>query len=101
MLSEGRKLRGRTELELLNLNGDGNEMHIARPGFGCMKAGSVKNTVLGMFLPTIRVDPLAAALIDTAVNGGEGPMHENKDIMRKGKAIVRPPSSPLDSLQRH
>ena len=87
MLSEGRKLRGRTELELLKLDGDGNEMHIARPGFVGTKDGSVKDTVLGLLLPTIRVDALAAALIDTAVNGGEGPMHENDEMMQTGKAI--------------
>lgn len=95
VLGDGRKMRGRTELELLKLNGDGKaegpggtEVKIVRPGFVGSKGVSVKNVVVGAFMKVIKVDALARAIVDLAVNGAEGgkELVEMDELIALGKA---------------
>jgi hypothetical protein len=52
------------------------------------KEKGIKSFVVG-FLPMIRVDELAAVLVDTAVNGGKMPTFENGDLVKRGREVLK------------
>lgn len=60
---------------------------IARPAF-VLKKDSYLNMLVSLGL-TVKVDELAAALMDTAVRGSEGPFIENDALRRKGDALLK------------
>ena len=39
------------------------------------------------FLPSVRVDALAAVLIDTVMHGGTMQTFENRDLVRRGREL--------------
>ena len=63
-----------------------------------MKAGLVLNSspvsmVLGTTL-SIKVDELAAAMIDLALDGSERQILENVDLVKKGRELMTQASTP-------
>lgn len=93
LVPEARKMRGRTELELLKLGDDasGKEVYVCRPGFVGAKGGSVKDTLIGLVMPVVGVDVLARAIVELAVNGagaksGSGCV-EMDELVKLGKGV--------------
>lgn len=90
LLRDARKMRGRTEVELLKLGDEtsGKEVHICRPGFVGAKGGSVKDTVIAWVLPAVEVEVLAKAIVEVAINGVDGKGSgcvENEELVRLGR----------------
>jgi hypothetical protein len=52
------------------------------------KERGIKSFVAGL-LPMIRVDELAAALVDTVVNGGRMQTFENRDLVARGREVLK------------
>ena len=88
IVGDSRKMRGRTELEMVKLNSPGNEIHIMRPGFVGAKGSSFKDTAMGVLVKMIKEDWLAASLVDVATKGGNQQFYEMDDLMKIGEAIV-------------
>jgi hypothetical protein len=59
-----------------------------RPSSVTGKERGIKNFVTGL-LPMIRVDELAAALVDTVVNGGRMQTFENRDLVATGREVLK------------
>ncbi len=59
-----------------------------RPSGVTGKERGIKNFVTG-FLPMIRVDELAAAMVDTAVNGSKMQTFENGDLVARGTEVLK------------
>ncbi len=49
--------------------------------------GIIKNVVMSL-MPSVRVDQLAATLVDVAVNGGQRSVFENADLASRGKEVL-------------
>lgn len=45
-------------------------------------------SIAASVVPMIRVDELAAAMVDIAVNAGEKGMWENRDLVEKGREVL-------------
>lgn len=88
IVGDSRKMRGRTELEMLKLSTDGNEVTIMRPGFVGAKGTSIKDAAMGMFVKIIKVDWLAAALVDVAIKGANQQFYEMDDLMKTGRNVA-------------
>jgi hypothetical protein len=93
LVPEARKMRGRTELELLKLADDpsGKQVYVCRPGFVGAKGGSVKDTLIGLVMPVVGVDVLAKAIVELAVNGAGAKNGsrcvEMDELVRLGKGV--------------
>ncbi len=59
-----------------------------RPSGVIGKERGIKTFVAG-FLPMIQVDELAAAMVDTAINGGKMQTFENGDLVARGKEVLK------------
>jgi hypothetical protein len=49
--------------------------------------GTVKNVVMSL-MPSVRVDQLAATLVDAAINGSQRSVFENADLASRGKEVL-------------
>ena len=58
--------------------------YVVRPSAVLAKSGGFAN-VAAMALPAIKVDVLAAAMVDLALHGGEKKILENKDLVSLGR----------------
>lgn len=58
-----------------------------RPSEVLNKERGIKNWAMG-FVPSVRVDELAAALVDTAVNGTEQQTVENSELRTRGRELL-------------
>jgi hypothetical protein len=64
------------------------ETYIARPaGVMAKDSGAVISAIMSL-VPSIKVDKLAATLLDTAVNGGQKQTMENGDLVCRGKELL-------------
>ncbi|KAH7400370.1 hypothetical protein BKA64DRAFT_723106 [Cadophora sp. MPI-SDFR-AT-0126] len=90
LFPEARKVAGEAELNLIDFAAQNAafESFIARPAFVLPKDGGLKNAVMGL-LPSVRVDALAAVLLDAATHGGELQTLENGDLVRRGRELGR------------
>ena len=52
------------------------------------KERGVLKSIAASVVPMIRVDELAAAMVDIAVNAGEKGMWENRDLVEKGREVL-------------
>ncbi|KAH9205111.1 hypothetical protein DL95DRAFT_397944 [Leptodontidium sp. 2 PMI_412] len=91
LFGEGRKVAGLAETNLITFaqSNPGFESFIARPAFVLSKSKSklgLQNLLMG-FLPSVRVDALAAVLIDTVLHGGTMQTFENRDLVRRGREL--------------
>jgi hypothetical protein len=59
-----------------------------RPSGVTGKERGIKSFVTG-FLPMIRVDELAAAMVNTIVNGGRMQTFENRDLVARGREVLK------------
>jgi hypothetical protein len=60
-----------------------------RPAGVLPKASSgVKNAMMGMTLGSIKIDQLAAVLVDTAVNGSKVQTMENGELGKRGRELL-------------
>jgi hypothetical protein len=67
----------------------GFESYIMRPAGVLPKVSSgVKDAMMGMTLGSIKVDQLAAVLVDTALNGSKVQTMENKELGKRGKELL-------------
>jgi len=85
-MQDYRRIRGQVENELLAYAKDHHdtfETCILRPGMVLSKETSLKSLILG-FGPSVRVDVLAAVMLDVALNGSNHQILENSDINRLG-----------------
>ena len=53
------------------------------------KDGGLKNVVMGV-LPSVKIDALAAVLLDASMHGGELQTLENADLVRSGRELAKP-----------
>lgn len=89
---DGRKLRGRVELEVMEMaKGQGDfEVVVAKPSLVLAKDAWVKDMLLGGLGKKIRVDQLAAALIEVAERGYDrGQVCGNDELVRVGEAAIK------------
>jgi hypothetical protein len=52
------------------------------------KERGVLKSIAASVVPMIRVDELAAAMVDIALNGGEKGLLENCDLVEKGREVL-------------
>jgi len=89
---DGRKLRGRVELEVMEMaKGQGDlEVVVAKPSLVLAKDAWVKDMVLGGLGKKIRVDQLAGALIEVAERGYDrGQVCGNDELVRVGDVAIK------------
>jgi len=88
---EGRRLRGQIEnelLELQNQHSDGFATFVVRPGMVLSKERTVMNAVASMG-PSIKVDELAAAILNIALTGDGAQIVENDVLGREGRQLLK------------
>ncbi|RMJ23049.1 Nucleoside-diphosphate-sugar epimerase [Aspergillus sp. HF37] len=81
-----RRIRGDAENVLISAareNPDTFEEYIMRPGLVVGKDGTVIDMIRGLW-PSVRVDILAKAMVETAVNGNQKRFFENAEIQVTG-----------------
>ncbi|KAJ6559855.1 hypothetical protein B0H19DRAFT_1027617 [Mycena capillaripes] len=92
-LSEGRRVKGKAETELLSFgaNTEGWETYIARPAMVLRTKGDALKRLGGFVTGTVRVDALAAAMIDVVCCGNENGERviENTEIVERGTKLVK------------
>jgi hypothetical protein len=60
-----------------------------RPSGALPKASSgVKDAMMSMTLGSIKVDQLAAVLVDTAINGSKVQTMENRELGKRGRELL-------------
>jgi hypothetical protein len=64
------------------------EVFLLRPGPVLGKTSSLSHAVFGKTW-SIKVDDLAAALLDSAMNGGSPQIEENREVVARGERISR------------
>eukprot|EP01116_Phalansterium_solitarium_P013407 TRINITY_DN30766_c0_g1_i1.p1 TRINITY_DN30766_c0_g1~~TRINITY_DN30766_c0_g1_i1.p1 ORF type:complete len:231 (+),score=42.90 TRINITY_DN30766_c0_g1_i1:79-771(+) len=87
-----RHLRGQLEVELLNFakqQPNRFDVYIARPGGVLKTSGVSPMAVLGLFMPTLRVDHLAVALAELASRGDDAvKVWESDPLSARGKGLL-------------
>lgn len=63
-------------------------MFIMRPSGVTPKERGVIKSIAASVAPLIRVNELAAAMVDVAVNGGGKQTWENRDLVVKGREVL-------------
>jgi hypothetical protein len=96
-LSEGRRIKGKAELEILDFENSEEELHggywqsyIAKPSMVLKKQRGEKCELrwLSVFIGSVDVDELAAAMIDVGRNGCEVPVFNNAEVVMRGRAAL-------------
>ncbi|KAF2164725.1 hypothetical protein M409DRAFT_67822 [Zasmidium cellare ATCC 36951] len=88
LLGGARKLRGEVENKVLAIqtqHPDHWQSFVARPAYVTVGEPILRFVMPGSYIP---VEELAAALVDTAVNGSETERLENVDLRRRGRAAL-------------
>lgn len=87
---ESRRLGGEaeTKLEEFGKGHEGLDVYIMRPSGVTAKDRSLLNSLSATFAPMIRVNELAAAMIDVAVNGGGSKTWDNRDLVSRGREVL-------------
>jgi hypothetical protein len=84
--------QGQAEINLLELTKarpNDFEAYIMRPAFVLGKEKTWGNAVKGGLPYSIRVDELAAVLLDVAENGAEKDTWKNADLKKRGRELVK------------
>ncbi|KAN0104872.1 hypothetical protein V8E51_010617 [Hyaloscypha variabilis] len=89
-IEEGRKKQGLVETKLLDLADKYSDFEtvIIYAGMVLRKENRIPERVVGLSRIAIRIDELAAAMVDSAVNGVGSGTVGNKELRRKGKALL-------------
>ncbi|PMD32827.1 hypothetical protein L207DRAFT_439990 [Hyaloscypha variabilis F] len=87
---EARRIAGETETKLLEFGeqNQGVEVYIARPSGVTPKERGVVKSVAAAIVPLIRVNELAAAMLDLAVHGAEKRTLENGELVARGREVL-------------
>ncbi|KAE9382008.1 hypothetical protein N431DRAFT_491273 [Stipitochalara longipes BDJ] len=87
---EARRIGGEAETKLLEFGekSDGFDVYIARPSGVTPKERGVLKSVAAGLVPMIRVNELAAAMLDIAVNGAQKQTLENRDLVSRGREAL-------------
>ncbi|MCJ1393973.1 hypothetical protein MMC18_006850 [Xylographa bjoerkii] len=91
LAQEGRRMRGQIENELVALqkqHGDSVAAFVVRPWMVLSKEKTVMSAVASMG-PSIRVDELAAAIVNIALNGSERQIVDNDVLVREGRHLLK------------
>jgi hypothetical protein len=67
---------------------EGFEVIITRPSGVTPKERGVLKNIAASVVPMIKVDELAAAMVDIALNGGEKGTWENRDLVERGREVL-------------
>lgn len=62
---------------------------IVRPGGVLPKSPNILYRAVGTLFPNIRVDELAATMIDLALNGKNGELLENAELKSRGAELLK------------
>ncbi|KAJ7696585.1 hypothetical protein B0H17DRAFT_1158660 [Mycena rosella] len=92
-LQEGRRIKGMAENEMIAFAKDevhegGWETYIVRPAMVLHVEGDMLKRIGGYLLGTVKVNELAAVMIDVVRNGNEEQILQNAEIVAKGKYLV-------------
>lgn len=96
-LSEGRRIKGKAELEILDfenseeLHGGYWQSYIAKPSMVLKqqkRGDKCELRWLSVFIGSVDVDELAAAMIDVGRNGSEEPVFNNAEVVMRGRAAL-------------
>ncbi|KAE8449411.1 hypothetical protein EG329_008312 [Mollisiaceae sp. DMI_Dod_QoI] len=88
---EARKVAGEVEAKLLDFaqsHSSNFQSYIMRPAGVLTKDTGVKNYLMG-FVPSVRVDELAATMLDVAINGAKMQTWENRDLAKRGRELLK------------
>jgi len=91
LFPEARKVAGGVEAKLLDFaqsHPSNFQSYIMRPAGVLTKDTSVKNYLMG-FVPSVRVDELAATMLDVAINGSKMETWENRDLAKRGRELLK------------
>ncbi|KAJ7203050.1 hypothetical protein GGX14DRAFT_369740 [Mycena pura] len=92
---EGRRIKGKAETELLAFAQEEAqtgrwETYVARPAMVLKKEGDILKRMGGFVTGTVRVDVLAAVMIDVVCSRNQdGRIIENTEIMERGTLLVK------------
>lgn len=83
-------LQGEAESGLIALEEKhkGFSVFIERPMAIIKESPTMREILTGAVLPSVRVNDLAAVMVEAALVGQDSQVYENKDIARKGKSIM-------------
>ncbi|MCJ1413786.1 hypothetical protein MMC32_000111 [Xylographa parallela] len=88
---EGRRMRGQIENELIELQKQHNDSlatYVVRP-WGVLSKGKTVMSAVASVGFSIRVDELAAAVVDIALRGNGSQIADNAVLVRQGKQILK------------
>ena len=96
-LSEGRRIKGKAELEMLDFETNGKKLHgghwktfIVKPSMILPKKGDKGDLrwLGSVFIGSVDVDELAAAMIDIGRHGSEEQISHNAEVVMRGRAAL-------------
>ncbi|KAE9365713.1 hypothetical protein N431DRAFT_385569 [Stipitochalara longipes BDJ] len=89
-IEEGRKAQGRVETKLLDLADEYSDFEtvIIHSGGVLRKENWIPELAVGLSRVAIRIDELAAFMVDSAVNGVGSGTVGNEELRKKGKALL-------------
>ncbi|KAJ7446768.1 hypothetical protein FB451DRAFT_1148321 [Mycena latifolia] len=93
-LQEGRRIKGTAENEVLayakeKVHEGRWETYIVKPAMVLHTEGDVLKRMGGCVLGTVKVNELAAVMIDVVRNGNKEQIIQNAEIVARGKALVK------------
>ncbi|KAJ7116072.1 hypothetical protein C8R44DRAFT_628816 [Mycena epipterygia] len=92
---EGRRIKGTAETEMMafakqkEVHEGRWETYIVKPAMVLHTEGDVLKRLGGYLLGTVKVDELAAVMIDIVSNGSNEQILQNADIVARGKLLVK------------
>ncbi|KAE9364074.1 hypothetical protein N431DRAFT_432169 [Stipitochalara longipes BDJ] len=96
-LSEGRRIKGKAELELMDFEANERTLHggywrtfIVKPSMVLPRKGDKGDLrwLGSVFIGSVDVDELAAAMVDIGRNGGEEQVSHNAEVVMRGRAVL-------------
>ncbi|KAF8848313.1 hypothetical protein BDZ45DRAFT_606075 [Acephala macrosclerotiorum] len=86
---EARKVAGEAEIQLVDFaqSHSNFQSYIMRPSGVLTKENTIKNYLMG-FVPSVRVDELAATMVDVAINGAKMQTWENGQLAKRGRELL-------------
>lgn len=96
-LSEGRRIKGKAEMEMMDFETNGEKLHggywqtfIVKPSMVLPKKGEKGDLrwLGSVFIGSVDVDELAAAMIDIGRNGSEEQISHNAEVVMRGRAAL-------------
>jgi hypothetical protein len=96
-LSEGRRIKGKAELEMMDFEVNERKLHgghwktfILKPSMVLPRKGDKGDLrwLGSVFIGSVDVDELAAAMIDIGRNGSEEQVSHNAEVVMRGRAVL-------------